>query len=88
MVKKRYSAITVEHSLYKWVKVFIIPKQQAETVAQMLVDNWISRFSVTIELHSDQGRNLESNVFLKMCQILNISKTRTTRIYSAIIVEN
>jgi predicted aspartyl protease len=62
----------------RWMEAYPIPDQKATTVAQKLVDEFICRFGVPMELHSDQGRNFESQVFSEMCQILGISKTRTT----------
>lgn len=34
--------------------------QRAETVAQVLVVEWFSKFGVPGRIHSDQGRNFES----------------------------
>ena len=51
------------------------------TVADVIVKEWVSRFGVPIEMHSDQGRNFESAVFREMCSILNIKKTRTTPLH-------
>ena len=62
----------------KWMECYPIPNQQAETVASKIVDEFVCRFGVPTELHSDQGRNFESQVFKEMCKLLNISKTRTT----------
>ena len=62
----------------KWMEAYAIPDQQAEMVATKLVDEFICRFGVPQELHSDQGRNFESEVFQVMCQLLGIRKTRTT----------
>lgn len=47
----------------KWVEVYPMPNQEAPTVAQALIENWISRYGVPIELHSDQGTNFESTCF-------------------------
>ena len=62
----------------KWMEAYPIPNQQAETVASKLVKEFVCRFGVPMELHSDQGRNFESSVFQEMCRILGIAKTRTT----------
>ena len=60
------------------MEAYPIPDQQAETVASKLVEEFVCRFGVPNELHSDQGRNFESAVFQEMCRILGIHKTRTT----------
>ncbi len=45
---------------------------------KIFVENWISHYGVSLELHTDQGRNFELNLFLKLCQLLKINKTRTS----------
>ena len=62
----------------KWPEAYAIPNQEATTIAQVLVNEFFSRFGVPYEIHSDQGRNFESNVFKECCKILGIRKTRTT----------
>ena len=47
----------------------------------MLIDNWISRFEVPMKLHSDQGRNFESNLILKVTEVLGLRKTWTTPLH-------
>ncbi|UYV63913.1 K02A2.6-like [Cordylochernes scorpioides] len=65
----------------KWSEVYAIPNQEAATVARVLVDNLICRFGVPLELHSDQGRNFESEIFRELCQVLGIWKTTTTPLH-------
>ena len=62
----------------KWTECYAIPDQKAPTVDTKLVEEFVARFGVPLELHSDQGRDFESEVFQKMCLLLGISKTRTT----------
>ena len=52
--------------------------QEAVTVANVLVNEYIPRHGVPMELHTDQGRNFESIVIKEMCKLLGIHKTRTT----------
>jgi len=58
--------------------VFAIPNQEASTVSDILLENIFSRFGVSLELHSEQGRNFESKLFQRLCDLLGIRKTRTT----------
>ena len=48
------------------------------TVADILVDQWISRYGVPRQIHSDQGRQFESQLFQQLCARLQVDKTRTT----------
>lgn len=57
------------------------PDQKATTVAEALVQGRFSRFGTPSELHSDQGRNIESQVFAAMCSQLAIQQTRTTPLH-------
>jgi hypothetical protein len=62
----------------KWVEALPLPNQEAETVADALIQQVFSRLGVPQELHSDQGRNFESRVFKLVCERLGVHKTRTT----------
>eukprot|EP00731_Ephydatia_muelleri_P009135 Em0004g1473a len=43
----------------KWSEAYPIPNMEAITVAKCLVNEFICRFGVPEQLHSDQGRNFE-----------------------------
>ena len=62
----------------KLTELYAMPNMKAETVADIIFRAWIKRYGCPIEIHSDQGRQYESDVFKKMCQLLEINKTRTT----------
>ena len=62
----------------KYVEIYALPNQEAETVAQMLTREFFSRYGVPLELHSDQGTQFESKLFHEICELLGIHKTRTT----------
>ena len=62
----------------KWVEVFPIPDQTAATCARILLNEVISRYGCPYDIHSDQGRNYTSQIFVELCQLLGIRKTQTT----------
>ena len=64
--------------LSKWTESYAIPNQEAHTVSQKLVDEFICRYGVPKSIHADQGRNFESSLFHEVCRILRIQKTRTS----------
>ena len=61
----------------KWTESYPMPNQEAETVPNVVVRGLISRFGVPRQLHTDHGRNFESQLFLEMCSIMEIDRTRT-----------
>lgn len=65
----------------KWPEAYALPDHEAETVAAVLVDEFFTRFGVPGELHSDQGREFESRVFRRCCELLGVQKTRTTPLH-------
>ena len=62
----------------KWLECFPLPQQSAEVVARTIVDGFIARLGCPIEIHTDQGRQFEGSLFAAVCDLLEVSKTRTT----------
>lgn len=73
----KYILVATDH-FTKWVEIFAIPDQQAETCATILVNEVFARYGCPYDLHSDQGRNFDGAVFKEVCKILEIRKTRTS----------
>ncbi|KAJ8948177.1 hypothetical protein NQ318_010450 [Aromia moschata] len=65
----------------KWPEAVPLPNQEAETVAEAFIENVIARHGVPLELHSDQGRNFESELWQEVMKIMGIKKTRTTALH-------
>ncbi len=61
----------------KFTQAIPTKDQKATTVAKALVSNWFVRFGVPKRIHSDQGRNFESQLVKELCQTYGISKSRT-----------
>ncbi|GFX18208.1 retrovirus-related Pol polyprotein from transposon 17.6 [Trichonephila clavipes] len=76
-----HTILVVMDYFTKWPEAYPIPDQEASTVAEAFVLNWISRFRVPLQLHSDQGRNFDSVVCKRLCEILAIDNTRTTALH-------
>lgn len=69
--------IVISDYFTRWVEAFSLPNQEAATVAKTLVEEWICRFGAPDAIHTDQGKNFESQLFAEMCRMLGV-KTRTT----------
>ena len=54
------------------------PNQEATTVTTKLVDEFFCRFSIPEQIHSDQGKQFESDIIAEICKLLKSNKTRTT----------
>jgi hypothetical protein len=55
-----------------------MPNQEAQTVAELFVKEFVCRYGVPRKIFTDQGFNFQSELFKKVCQMLEIDKSRTT----------
>jgi hypothetical protein len=62
----------------KWVEAYPIPNQEACTIADKFVKEFVCRFGVPRRLITDQGTNFQSRLFNEVCMLLDIDKNRTT----------
>ena len=70
--------IVVQDYFSKWVEAYPMPDEKAETVAEKLVLEWISRKGSPLEYHTDMGANFESKIVKEVCRIFQTRKTKTT----------
>lgn len=70
--------LVVQDYFTKWVEAYPLPNDQAVTVAEVIVGEWVCCYGAPLTLHSDQCTNFESEVFKTMCKLLDIEKTGTT----------
>jgi hypothetical protein len=76
----KYIMVVIDY-FSKWPEAYGLPNQEAVTVSRALIENWICRYGLPLKMHSDQGRNFESNVFQGVCELLGVRKTRTTPLH-------
>lgn len=73
----RYVLMVVDQ-FSKWVECYALPDQTAETIARAFFSGYVARFGPPLQLHTDQGKNVDGNLVQAFCDLLEISKTRTT----------
>ena len=65
----------------KWVEAFPVRNIRTRTIAEVFVNEVVSRHGVPSEIHTDQGRNFECKLFWELMNLLGIKKTRTTPLH-------
>ena len=76
----RYLLVIVD-CFSKWVEAFPLKNIRAGTVAEVFVNQVVSRHGIPLEIHTDQGKNFESKLFAEVTEMLGIKKTRTTPLH-------
>ena len=74
---RKYILVMVDQ-FSKWIELAAIPDQTAEMIAREFLEHFVVTFGCPLEVHTDQGRNFDSNLFRTLCSLLQIAKTRTT----------
>ena len=64
--------------LTKWPEAFAVPNIEASTIAEILVDQVITRHGAPRTLLSDRGSNFLSKLVLEVCKLINTNKANTT----------
>ena len=62
----------------RWQDALPLSDGKAETVAQALEDKVFAYLGIPEEIHSDQGRQFESQLFHELCMLWGTRKTRTS----------
>ena len=70
--------LVLQDAFTKWPEAWVLRNARATTCATVIINDYISRFGVPENLHSDRGSNFESEVFAEVCRLLHIHKSRTT----------
>ena len=73
----KYILVVTDH-LTRWSEAYPLPDQEARTVAETFVTQFIARYGTPRIVHTDQGRNFTSKLFQEMCFLLGVKKTQTT----------
>ena len=68
--------LVVEDLFKKWLECYPMCNQKSETITEILVEIF-SRYGIPEFLHSDQGRNFESQLLKETCRALGIRYTHT-----------
>ena len=69
--------LVVSDYFTRWVEAYPLKTEKSEEIANILAREWIPRFGCPSELHSDNGKNLTSDVMQHLCQMFDIDKTTT-----------
>ena len=70
--------LVISEYFTKWVECYAMRRIDAKTTAALFVEQFVCRFGLPRQVHTDQGSNFTSKLFHEVCSLLQMDKTRTT----------
>jgi transposase InsO family protein len=70
--------LVVTDHFTRYAQAYPTKNQTAYTTAKVLYDNFFVHYGFPAKIHSDQGRNFESDTISELCKLAGIAKSRTT----------
>ena len=61
-----------------WIERYPSPNMKADTIAKLAIENVFAKFGCPLQIHTDQGKHSDGQLFHEFCKLLEIDKTRTT----------
>ena len=75
--KNKYILVVTDY-FTRFAEAYALPDIEATTVADKLLVEFICKYGVPVQIHTDQGSQFTSELFKELCSKLNISKTRNS----------
>ena len=74
--KGNSTILTITDQYTRWVEAFPLREATAPNIARCVVD-FVCRFGMPLEIHSDRGKNIDGQVMREVCEILGVRKSHT-----------
>ncbi|CAC5401788.1 unnamed protein product [Mytilus coruscus] len=65
----------------RWIEAYPIPDIQAHTICRVFIAEFISRYGIPRQIHTDRGAQFTSQWFKEICDAFRIDKTFTTALH-------
>lgn len=72
------NVLVITDHYMRYAQAFPSQNQKAQTVAKFLVDKYFLHYGLPARIHSDQGRDFESQLIKELLTMMGIRKSRTT----------
>ena len=76
----RYVLIAVDHFSH-WPEFIPLQNIEGPTIARALLDDWICRYGVPDQKHSDGANNVHGHVMWELCKLLGTCKSKSSRLH-------
>ena len=73
----RYILVVADY-FSKYTEAYPLPDKSARSVADMLIERWMSKYGFPLTIHSHQGREFKNKVIHDISRVMCAMKTKTT----------